>query len=401
MERSPQFDSLLAAAEKGDWPTLRDIFAKWHAAAMKWENYFGCLHSCETIIALELEGALEQFAEGVEEYAVRFGRDVIASIPPRSILFCSNGTRGVITALCESSVRANLFFTLTQDAMAEKGCLCYWRGMYGDRIYVPTDEDAASCYNKYREDAQRRLKENRLLPGESVTEEEAEGKVQFGNWTSTMAINGLVTKLMFDKNPDCEFYVEQFFPIEWMQPHLSPHGLIMRINRQPLVGLSGEVVRQDRECWSHYIQPMLGDWLNYDTSVAETVAFVEKVHVDHNLIGFKGDPRFVQNERPQTLFSKLRASIGGLYMCRATISKDVLEQERMLKESDFAFRQSFALCPRSPETVLRYAGLLLGEKRYEDAILVVGTAKRLDPENAQFPGLLEHLKRMKGKAEGS
>jgi hypothetical protein len=401
MERSPQFDSLLAAAEKGDWPILRDILAKWHVAAMKWENYFGCVQSCETIIALELEGAFEQFAGGVEEYAVGFGRDVMAALPPGSVLFCSHGARGIITVLCESHVNAEPCFTLSQEAMADKDSLDYWRGIYGDRIYVPTDEDGANCYNEYREDARRRLKENKLLPGESVTEEEVEGKVQFGNWISTMAINGLVTKLMFDKNPDREFYVEQGFPIEWMQPHLSPHGLIMRINRQPLAELSDEIVQRDRNYWTRYLQPMLGDWLNYDTSVAEIAAFVEKVHVNHDLCGFKGDLRFIQNERSQRLFSRLRPSIGGLYLWRATISKNAAEKERMLKEADFAFRQSFALCPRSPEAVFRYAGLLLGEKRFDDAILIMETAKSLDPENAQFPGLLEQLKRMKGKAQGS
>jgi len=41
---------------------------------------------------------------------------------------------------------------------------------------------------------------------------------------------------------------------------------------------------------------------------------VENVHVNHNLSGFNGDPRFVQNDHPQKLFSKLRSSIGGAPM---------------------------------------------------------------------------------------
>ena len=48
-----------------------------------------------------------------------------------------------------------------------------------------------------------------------------------------MAINGLLAKIMFDKNPDREFYIEESFPLDWMYPYLEPHGLIFKINRQP------------------------------------------------------------------------------------------------------------------------------------------------------------------------
>ena len=42
-----------------------------------------------------------------------------------------------------------------------------------------------------------------------------------------MSINGLLTKVIFDKNPTNEFYVEESFPLDWMYPHLTPHGVIM------------------------------------------------------------------------------------------------------------------------------------------------------------------------------
>lgn len=397
MERSPEFDSLLAAAEKGDWPTMRDIFAKWHAAAMKWEHFWS-VQPCEVIVALEMEGAFEQFATGVEEYAVGFGRDVIASIPPGSILFSGHGAdsaRGVITALCRSHMNADPFFTLAQDAMADKGALHYWRSMYGGRIYVPTDADGANCYNEYREDARRRLKENKLLPGELVTEAEVGGKVQFSCWTSTMAINGLVTKLMFDKNPAREFYVEQGFPIEWMYPHLSPHGLIMRINRQPLSELSDNAIQKDRNYWARYIGPMIGDWLKYDTPVGEVAGFVQKLHLNRDFSGFKGDPRFVQNHVTQRLFSNLRCAIGDLYAWRVRNAKDPVERDRMAKEGDLAYRQAFALCPANPLATYHCAGLLIGERRFDGAIVVVEAALELDPDNAGFANLLEQLKKMK------
>ena len=94
-----------------------------------------------------------------------------------------------------------------------------------------------------------------------------------------MKINGLLAKIIFDKNPDHEFYVEESFPLDWMYPYLEPHGLIMKINRQPLSELSDDIVSQDHDYWTKYLTPMIGGWLNDDTPVSDVAAFAEKVHL--------------------------------------------------------------------------------------------------------------------------
>ncbi len=33
-----------------------------------------------------------------------------------------------------------------------------------------------------------------------------------------MSINALMTKVIFDRHPDREFYVEESFPLDWMYP---------------------------------------------------------------------------------------------------------------------------------------------------------------------------------------
>ena len=68
--------------------------------------------------------------------------------------------------------------------------------------------------------------------------------MQIGGQVSVMNINGLLTKVIFDHNPKNEFFVEESFPLKWMYPHLTPFGIIMKINRQPLPELTEEVVRQ-------------------------------------------------------------------------------------------------------------------------------------------------------------
>jgi hypothetical protein len=327
---------------------------------------------------------------GEDGYAIAFGRDIIGSIPPGSIYF--GGTdpgRFVITALCKSQVNGDPFFTLTQNALADRGYLQYVRSMYGTRIYVPSDEDEERVFGQYMADAEHRRKANKLKPGEDVRE--IDGALHVSGQVAVMSINGLLAKLIIDKNPDREFYVEESFPLEWMYPHLSPHGLIMKINRQPLAGLPAELVRRDREYWTRYIQAMIGDWMHEDARVGDLVAFIEKVHVNHNLSGFKGDPRFIQNDAPQKSFSKLRSAIGGIYAWRGGNTGSPDEKERMLKEADYAFRQAIALCPRSLEALFRYTSLLAWQGRTEAAVPLVESALKLQPQNVMLLNLFQQL----------
>ena len=162
-----------------------------------------------------------------------------------------------------------------------------------------------------------------------------------------------------------------------MYPYLEPHGLIMKINRQPLSEMSDEIVQRDHDYWTKYIAPMVGDWLNPGASVEEVAAFAEKIYVKKDFNGFQGDPRFIQSSDSQKMFSKLRSSIAGLYAWRAQHTTDTLEKKRMNDAADFAFRQAFALCPYSPEAVIRYANLLMSESRFSDAFLIAETAAKM------------------------
>ena len=96
-------------------------------------------------------------------------------------------------------------------------------GVYPDReMYIATPEDSQRCFQEYLADAQRRLQLNQLKPGEDVRV--IDNRVQVSGQVAVMAINGLLTKVMFDANPKNEFYVEESFPLDWMYPHLTPSG---------------------------------------------------------------------------------------------------------------------------------------------------------------------------------
>src|SRR5438034_2374339 len=200
-----------------------------------------------------------------------------------------------------------------------------------------------------------------------------------------MAINGLLTKIIFDKNPDHEFYVEESFPLDWMYPHLTPYGISMKINRQPLPELTDEICRKDHEFWSQFQQRLIGtNAITYDTSISNICAFAEKIYHRRDYAGFKGDPKFIRDNDGQKAFSKLRSSIAGVYAWRIPQAKSVEEQKRMIKEAEFSFKQAYAFCPYSPEAVFRYINLLISMGRVEDARIMAVTSLKLDPNNGQM-----------------
>ena len=350
---------------------------------------------------LEIDLAYDQVVNCDPKYTAILADGIIKSIPAGSIYF--GGTdpgRGVPTAFCKSHADADPFFTLTQNALADGTYLEYLRAMYGGKIYTPTAEDSQRCFQEYMTDATRRMQEKKLKPGEDVRM--VDGRVQVSGQVAVMSINGLLTKLIFDRNPDREFYVEESFPLEWMYPHLEPHGLILKLNRKPLAELPEETLDRDREYWRRLVAGMLGDWLDEKTPVSEVTAFVDRVYVRRDLAGFTGDPRFVENDYARKLFSKLRTSIGGLYAWRLNPQsateyrpKSKAEYQRLLNEADFAFRQAFALCPYSPEALFRYVQLLLQLNRMDDAVLITETFLKVDPQNQQARGLLDNLRSYK------
>ena len=258
-------------------------------------------------------------------------------------------------------------------------------------IYTPSVDDSRRTFDEYMADFQKRMQANQLKPGEDF--KIIEDKIQVSGQVSVMQINGLLTKIIFDKNPTNEFFVEESFPLDWMYPYQTPFGIIMKINREPVPELTEDMVKRDHEFWSKYSDRLTGNWITYDTSVKEICDFVQRVYLHRDYRGFRGDPKFVRDNDAQKAFSKLRSAIAGLYSFRVNNPKSALEQQRMLKEADFAFRQSYCYCPYSPEALYRYVQLLASPSvgRYADAALLARTSLLFDPENKGIRDLVSQL----------
>lgn len=80
----------------------------------------------------------------------------------------------------------------------------------------------------------------------------------------------------------------------------------MKINRQPLVEMTQEVVDRDHQFWSKYSERLIGNWLTYDTSVSNICRVAEQVYIKRNYenlkvdgVDVKPDSRFVRDDDAQ------------------------------------------------------------------------------------------------------
>ena len=283
-------------------------------------------------------------------------------------------------------------------------------GVYPDtEILEPSEGDSEQAYHEFYADAERRAEHDvkfpneppQVHPDEHISTEN--GQLQVTGQGAVMRLNGKLTEMIFERNPDHEFYEEESFPLDWMYPHLTPFGIIMKINRQTVPEITPEMIARDHQFWKDYSERTIGDWINYETSVKEICDFCRKVYVRHDYSGFKGDPKFVRDEDAQKSFSKLRNAIGAsIYEWRGgllgttappppPVSNAV--RDRMWKESEFALKQSFAYCPLSPEAIFHLMQLFTRQRRSEDIWLILSTAQTLDPHNEQFNYWLRGVER--------
>ncbi len=399
----PEYKTLFNAADKGDWLTVSNLFEEigYHNGGLQEEstNVDTTFRGIRWEALKETWGACAAYAEGNEKYSDLIGNEIIQSIPPGSIYF--GGTdpgRFIVTALQKSQIKGEPFFTLTQNALVDGSYLDYLRSMYGKEIYIPTPDDCQKCFNDYYSDVQKRFENHQLKPGEDVTIA-SNGQLQVSGQIAVMGVNALLVKVIFDHETNLEFYVEESVPLEWMYPYLEPHGLIFKLNREPLAQIPDDVVQRDNDYWARMISPMIGDWLHDDTPVTNVTAFAEKIFLQHDFDGFAGDPNFVKRIHPNGIFSKERAEIAGLYVWRAKHAHDAQEKERMNREADFAFRQAWALRPNSPEAVFLYVQFLMDSLRTDDAILITQTCVKLNPKNDSVVSLLNNLERYKKQSE--
>ncbi len=150
-----------------------------------------------------------------------------------------------------------------------------------------------------------------------------------------------IAQWIFEHNKDQrEFFIEESFPMEWTYPYAVPHGLIYRVNKEPLAKLPPEAVAEDFRYWDAYMTRLLGD------------------------------KNFQEDFDAKRSFSKLRNSIGNIYRWR-----------KMWPEAERAYRQALQLHPNNLESLMALSEILRAQKRWEDIEVLWDQAIAGDPNN--------------------
>ena len=240
----PEYDAFFAAAEKGNLPVMqRTLEGLEEHPPPSGTSLEAMVATFQRLLCVFLVG--REVCDGLRSWHYR-----IHSAGKHLFYRRAHGGT-IIPALQNSEGSGDPCFTLGQGALIDESYRYYLRSMYGGKMYIPMEEDVQKCFQDYTPDALLRFRQKKLQPED------------------IQHIDRLIAKVVFDKNPGHEFYFEEAWLVEWMYPYLEPHGLILKINQQPLSGLSDDTVTQDHDFWVKQLQPMIGDWLTYDTPVQE------------------------------------------------------------------------------------------------------------------------------------
>jgi hypothetical protein len=69
---------------------------------------------------------------------------------------------------------------------------------------------------------------------------------------------------------------------------LTPFGIIMKINRQPLPELTEEILQRDHEFWKQFSKRLTGDIRSRRYAVKAIADWVEKTYLRRDFSGFSG-----------------------------------------------------------------------------------------------------------------
>ena len=317
----------------------------------------------------EAGGLCEILASSKLKFIQLFGDELLKTLPDGAIYF--GGTawgRFVVAGFSKSHTEGKPVFTITQNALADKRYLNYVRSIYGKKISVPDTEE----YDKVIRDF-----------GGSGTN---------GGMVSAMNFNGELARLIFTSNPKRQFSVEESFPVEWMYPYLTPDGPILKLQHKLVSELSPEQIKSDRRYWTGICDKLVGHIALETNSVENFCETVTTVYSKDHRAEFKGDRDYLDDADARQAFSKLRCAIAGVFFWHIKEASSAANRKVMEDEAEFAFRQAWLLCPTFTEASFRYMNLLLTQNRREDAIALINSAQKLDPDNAQISDVVRRLK---------
>ncbi len=218
-------------------------------------------------------------------------------------------------------------YLITQNALADGTYMSVERDLYGDEIWIPSSSDNSRAFEEFT---------MKLTPEEKAYYgvDTSNGRVQVTGANSVMKINEILARRMFEKNRDRHaFYIEESYPMNWMYDYLTPHGLIMRVEK------AKHQARSTNDVDGNTVVPI--DWTRLRRKDMDFWDWYTRRLLD--------DPMFRRDFAAQKSFAKLRSAIGGVYLHLPPLTG--------LEAGFQAYREACLLAPISPESTFHYMQL--------------------------------------------
>lgn len=352
----PEFNALMNAAEHADWAKVSKAYE-----SVRMRSYWWAGSKPDPKISNELWHpfhetyyAFRLVRESDADNLLRYADDVLGNLPAGSVLLAGTDPGRFLCTLFRD-VRGKPDITIiTQNALADGTYMDYLRDIIcsRDRIRLPSPEDANDYYRQFVDD----VRSGRIKPDADVKVEN--GRVCVEGVQGLMAINGILAKWIFEHNKDKHpFYVEESYIIPWMYPYLSPEGVIMKLNTEPL-----PTPQQNPKLWEDILQRDFSFW---------------GLRLDDHL----KQQGFLRDLNNRNSYSKMRCAIAGFYEYRGIVNA-----------AEVAYRQAIAIAPASPEVSFRLANLYQRLNKTDQAVATLQKLSDLMPANKQVSEALEQFK---------
>jgi hypothetical protein len=351
------------AVEKGQWAEIDAA----HAALLESQTNLNQPKSAELHqiwrAIQETWGAEREAHTWPPQTLLDYGNSILGSLRPGMIYAGGTDPGCFIPTMLNETSDGEQHIVLTQNALADGTYLKYLQFQYGDRIYVPNEQDSQQMFQEYIVDAQKRLEHDQqfpdepkqLKPGEEIRA--TDGRVQVSGQVAVMGINEKLFELLMTKNPDQSFAMEESFPFSNLYSNATTLGPVLEMNSKD----DQNVLTADRAAQA----------VDYWRTAADQLL---------------SNPDTPADSDARKAYSKLISSQAGL-----------LVDHQFTAQAEQEFQLAQQLCPSSPEVVFRYTNLLLNDHRMDDALNVAQNAVNAAPDNKQFQGLLQQLKTRKSQ----
>ena len=346
-----QVDAFFAAIRSNQWSRAEAVYMAFkHSARRQGDNDASALSTGMH----DVSGVYDLTDDWNSQLMKLYVDEALRAVPDGSIVFGGTSEGRFFITYGAQVQQKGKVTVVTQNALADNTYVDYLRHAVGKRISVFPVEDSASAFQEYVED----VKAGRRDSKGSMSIEG--GRVKITGVHAVMDINGILARRLVEMNQDAhDFYVEESYIIDWMYEYLTPHGLIMKLNKRPIETLPMATVKADKKYWQD-----LESKLN-------------------------SIPDFSQTDAARKAFSKCRCAIAGLYA-----------HHDMKTEAEAAFRQALRLCPSSPEANFRFADLLKKSGEYGEAGAVLTEYMKSDPSSEQTTRVTEYLKKLRKLKDG-